>query len=117
MKRRSVKGWMIFLSFVFITGCAVAVIPSAAVAAEVERQEFYVTTDTGMKLMLVAKIPASGRLGKAILLVHGSGWDGSIGISPSEIIASWTTWLKRDSMCTPSNVGVMAKAPNLMAWK
>ncbi|MCX5831187.1 MAG: hypothetical protein NT140_04765 [Deltaproteobacteria bacterium] len=65
---------------VFITGCAVAVIPSAAVAAEVERQEFYVTTDTGMKLMLVAKIPTTGRLGKAILLVHGSGggwvyWD------------------------------------------
>jgi alpha-beta hydrolase superfamily lysophospholipase len=80
MKKGNNKGWMIFLFFVFFIGCAAVVIPNAAGAAEVGRQEFYVTTDTGMKLMVVVKTPASGRLGKAILLVHGSGvgwvyWD------------------------------------------
>ncbi len=49
-------------------------------SAELERQEFFINTDTGMKIMVVAKIPKSGRMGKAVLLVHGSGvgwpyWD------------------------------------------
>jgi pimeloyl-ACP methyl ester carboxylesterase len=42
-------------------------------AAGLKRQEFFVNTDTGMKLAVVAKMPAAGRLGKAVLLVHGSG--------------------------------------------
>jgi len=49
-------------------------------AAEVEKQEFFVDTETGMKLLVVAKTLQTGRLGQAILLVHGSGvgwvyWD------------------------------------------
>jgi len=49
-------------------------------AAEVEKQEFFVDTETGMKLLVAAKIPQTTRLGQAVLLVHGSGvgweyWD------------------------------------------
>jgi len=49
-------------------------------AAEVGKQEFFIDTETGMKLLVAAKIPQSARLGQAVLLVHGSGvgweyWD------------------------------------------
>ena len=49
-------------------------------AAEVGKQEFFVDTETGMKLQVVAKIPQTGRSGQAVLLIHGSGvgweyWD------------------------------------------
>ncbi len=55
-------------------------IQSNCFAAEIEKQEFFVDTETGMKLLVVAQIPQTGRLGQAILLVHGSGvgweyWD------------------------------------------
>jgi alpha-beta hydrolase superfamily lysophospholipase len=48
--------------------------------AEVVRKEFFVDAETGMRLLVVAKIPQAGRLGQAVLLVHGSGvgweyWD------------------------------------------
>ena len=44
------------------------------------QDEFIVRTDTGMDLMVVSKVPETGRLGNAVLLVHGSGvgwiyWD------------------------------------------
>ena len=44
------------------------------------KHEFFIDTDTGMKLNIVAKIPKDNRLNKAVLLVHGSGvgpifWD------------------------------------------
>jgi len=47
---------------------------------EVDEQEFFVETDTGMRLMVKAKTPKTERLGRAVLLVHGSGvgwvyWD------------------------------------------
>ena len=47
---------------------------------EIDRKEFFVDADTGMKLMVISKIPRIGRLGQAVLLVHGSGvgwpcWD------------------------------------------
>ncbi len=47
---------------------------------EIDRNEFFVDADTGIKLMVVSKIPRTGRLGQALLLVHGSGvgwpyWD------------------------------------------
>lgn len=47
---------------------------------ELERKEFVVNTHTGMRLMVAARIPITNRLGKAVLLVHGSGvgwiyWD------------------------------------------
>ena len=47
---------------------------------EIHREEFFVETNTGMKLMVAARIPRTGRLGQAVLLVHGSGvgwhyWD------------------------------------------
>jgi alpha-beta hydrolase superfamily lysophospholipase len=47
---------------------------------EIEQQQFHVETDTGMKLLVVSKIPQRDRLEKAVLLVHGSGvgwvyWD------------------------------------------
>jgi alpha-beta hydrolase superfamily lysophospholipase len=47
---------------------------------EIHREEFFVETDTGMKLMVAAGIPRTERLGQAVLLVHGSGvgwpyWD------------------------------------------
>jgi alpha-beta hydrolase superfamily lysophospholipase len=47
---------------------------------EILREEFFVETDTGMKLMVAARIPRTERLGQAVLLVHGSGvgwqyWD------------------------------------------
>ena len=47
---------------------------------EIDRNEFFVDADTGMKLMVVSKIPRTARLGQAVLLVHGSGvgwpyWD------------------------------------------
>jgi len=46
----------------------------------IDKDEFFVKADTGMNLMVVAKTPKTGRLGKAVLLVHGSGvgyvcWD------------------------------------------
>ena len=80
MNRLKAAVRIFLLAAAIITTFATAVIESTAGAAEVARQEFYVTTDTGMKLMVVGKIPGSGRLGKAILLVHGSGvgwvcWD------------------------------------------
>lgn len=47
---------------------------------EYKRDEFFVKTATGMNLQVISKIPKDNRLGKAILLVHGSGvgwcyWD------------------------------------------
>ena len=47
---------------------------------EIHREEFFVETDTGMKLMVAARIPRTERLGQVVLLVHGSGvgwpyWD------------------------------------------
>jgi alpha-beta hydrolase superfamily lysophospholipase len=47
---------------------------------EILGEEFFVETDTGMKLMVAARIPQTERLGQAVLLVHGSGvgwpyWD------------------------------------------
>ena len=47
---------------------------------EVDEQEFFVETDTGMRLMVKAKKPKTARSGRAVLLVHGSGvgwvyWD------------------------------------------
>lgn len=76
MKRWSRKT-VLCLGLIFL--CLVASqIP--LLGATVERQEFFVDTDTGMKLMVAARIPTTDRLGKAVLLVHGSGvgwvyWD------------------------------------------
>ena len=47
---------------------------------EMNEEEFFVETDTGMKLLVAARIPQTERLGQAVLLVHGSGvgwpyWD------------------------------------------
>lgn len=55
-----------------------AVVPGYA--SEINHEKFFVETDTGMKLMVLAKLPITGRLGHAVLLVHGSGvgleyWD------------------------------------------
>ena len=49
-------------------------------ASDFRQEEFFVEADTGMKLQVVAKIPVSARIGRAVLLVHGSGvgweyWD------------------------------------------
>lgn len=46
----------------------------------VKREEFFVETESGIKLLVVSKIAPAGRLGKAVLLIHGSGvgwiyWD------------------------------------------
>ncbi len=78
MNRKSVITWL----FVFLGLAMISFVDTqtSCDAAEVGRQEFFVTTDMGMKLMVVAKTPTAGRLGKAILLVHGSGvgwvyWD------------------------------------------
>ena len=71
-------GWTtICLGFVLVLA---GTIQTPCFGAEVNRQEFIVNTDTGMELMVVAKTPGAGRLGKAVLLVHGSGvgwvyWD------------------------------------------
>ena len=45
-----------------------------------EQQEFIVEAGDGVNLVVMSRIPAKGRLGKAVLLVHGSGvgwiyWD------------------------------------------
>jgi alpha-beta hydrolase superfamily lysophospholipase len=45
-----------------------------------EQQEFFVETESGIRLMVASKIPKEQRLGKAVVLVHGSGvgwiyWD------------------------------------------
>jgi alpha-beta hydrolase superfamily lysophospholipase len=45
-----------------------------------EEQEFFVDTEPGIRLMMASKIPKGKRLGKAVVLVHGSGvgwiyWD------------------------------------------
>ena len=71
------KAIFILLGLVIVS---LAVIQNPCNAVEVERQEFFVTTDTEMNLLVVAKTPTTGRVGKAILLVHGSGvgwvyWD------------------------------------------
>jgi len=49
-------------------------------ASDFRQEQFFVEADTGMKLLVVAKIPGSDRVGRAVLLVHGSGvgweyWD------------------------------------------
>jgi pimeloyl-ACP methyl ester carboxylesterase len=46
----------------------------------VKREEFFVETESGIKLLVVSKVAPAGRLGKAALLIHGSGvgwiyWD------------------------------------------
>jgi alpha-beta hydrolase superfamily lysophospholipase len=46
----------------------------------VEEREFFVDTEPGVRLMVVSKTPKEERLGKAVVLVHGSGvgwiyWD------------------------------------------
>lgn len=74
---KTMKVIFILLGLVSISLIAVQ---TPCFAAQGEQQEFFVNTDAGMKLMVVAKIPAAGRLGKAVLLVHGSGvgwayWD------------------------------------------
>lgn len=74
---RSTKAILISVSLVAM---ALAIIQAPCFAVEIEQQEFFVNADTGMKLMVVAKIPQSGRIGQAVLLVHGSGvgweyWD------------------------------------------
>ncbi len=53
---------------------------SPGFSAEINRQEFFVETQKDVKLLVVAKTPAKGAIGKAVLLVHGSGvgyeyWD------------------------------------------
>jgi alpha-beta hydrolase superfamily lysophospholipase len=45
-----------------------------------EEQEFFVDTEPGMRLMVTSKIPKEKRLGRVVVLVHGSGvgwiyWD------------------------------------------
>ncbi len=74
---KTMKVTLVFLGLVAICLAAIRV---PCFAAQEKRQEFFVNTDTGMKLMVVSKIPATGRIGKAVLLVHGSGvgwvyWD------------------------------------------
>lgn len=69
-----------FVMLAVISGllCLLSCPPSFS--AEVNRQEFFVEAQKEIKLLVVAKAPAKGAIGKAVLLVHGSGvgleyWD------------------------------------------
>jgi alpha-beta hydrolase superfamily lysophospholipase len=51
-----------------------------ATMKHMEQEEFFVDTEPGIRLMVASKIPKEQRLGKAVVLVHGSGvgwiyWD------------------------------------------
>jgi alpha-beta hydrolase superfamily lysophospholipase len=53
---------------------------SLGFSAEVNRQQFFVETEKEIKLLVVSKTPVKAGIGKAVLLVHGSGvgleyWD------------------------------------------
>jgi|GEM_PF-1160721 len=68
---------IIFLGVIFL---CIMIRHATLHGATIERQEFFVSTDTGMKLLVAGRIPTGDRIGKAILLVHGSGvgwvyWD------------------------------------------
>jgi alpha-beta hydrolase superfamily lysophospholipase len=50
------------------------------VSSEINRQQFFIEAQEAVRLLVVAKTPAKGGIGKAALLVHGSGvgfecWD------------------------------------------
>lgn len=73
------KRWIWVISFV-VAAITMAFSAAPCIAAELNRQKFFVQTETGMKLFVAARTPQSGRVGQAVLLVHGSGvgweyWD------------------------------------------
>ncbi len=63
-----------------VAAVAMTLAPVLGFTAEINEDTFFIETDTGMKLTVLSKSPVSEGLGRAVLLVHGSGvgmeyWD------------------------------------------
>lgn len=80
MNYKKMRGKKSFVVPAAISGLLWLLSHSSGFSAEMSRQEFFVETQKDVKLLVVAKTPAKGAIGKAVLLVHGSGvgyeyWD------------------------------------------
>jgi len=74
------KEMLRFQSLGVLVGTLWLLLGSTSFSAEINRQEFFVEPQKDIKLLVVSKTPAKGAIGKAVLLVHGSGvgyeyWD------------------------------------------